>query len=184
MLDSRSTVVYAKLWAHLMSSPVWSYFNIDPTTCVSTLVVTVRLPDISAALARACPLNPRESPPTFLRSSRVSILLVKLRLQTKLWSSGGMPCPLSFTWITSTVFCEISTDIEEAEASRALSSSSLTTEHASERTDVEPIAWTVDCGRAAIGMSKMSLSREASQKIDFQSISSEKGEKSMMVLDQ
>lgn len=56
----------------------------------------------------------------------------------------------------STVFCEISTSKEEADASRALSMSSLTTEQGSEITDVDPIARTVLWGRATIGILALS----------------------------
>lgn len=54
--------------------------------------------------------------------------------------------------MTSRVFWDISTNTDEADASRALSSNSLTMEHGSVMTDVEPIARTVFWGRAVIGI--------------------------------
>src|SRR5467141_2646008 len=54
-------------------------------------------------------------------------------------------------------------DEAAAAASRALSSSCLTTEHASVITKVEPIARTVLGGRAAIGMSNSSPYRLVSK---------------------
>jgi hypothetical protein len=50
------------------------------------------------------------------------------------------------------VFWEISINMAVACASREFSSNSLTMEQGSEMTEVEPIARTVVCGRAAIGI--------------------------------
>jgi hypothetical protein len=54
--------------------------------------------------------------------------------------------------MTSMVFRDSSTLIDDAEASSALSRSSFTTEQGSDITDVDPMARTVACGRASIGM--------------------------------
>ena len=133
-----------------VSSPFLPYFKHRPATSDSTRVVTVTSPDISATLASASPRNPNDEPPTFLRSSKLWILLVKARLQTFCWSSGEIPWPLSLSCMTSTVFWEISTCNDVAEASKALSTSSLTTEQGSDMADVEPIARIVFWGRASI----------------------------------
>lgn len=50
------------------------------------------------------------------------------------------------------VFSEISTETDDADASSALSKSSLTTAQASDNAEVEAIARAVESGRAAIGI--------------------------------
>ena len=50
------------------------------------------------------------------------------------------------------MFGEISTVMDVAPASRPLSISSLTTAQGSGRMEVEPIAWAVEAGSAAIGI--------------------------------
>ena len=72
-------------------------------------------------------------------------------------SVGGIPWPLSVSWMISRVFEEISREMEEARASRALSRSSLTTEEESVRVRVEPRMRIVGVGRGVMGMLGMGV---------------------------
>ena len=63
-----------------------------------------------------------------------------------------MPWPLSVSWMISRVLREISREMEEVRASRALSRSSLTTEEESVRVRVEPRVRIVGVGRGVMGM--------------------------------
>jgi hypothetical protein len=66
------------------------------------------------------------------------------------------------TCITSRASGDISTDMDVALASRALSTSSLTTEHGPESAEAELMALSVVWGRGAIGIPQMQLLNEDS----------------------
>jgi hypothetical protein len=80
----------------------------------------------AAMAARASPRNPRVA--MRKRSSGAEILLVAWRAKARATSAAGMPHPSSATRMRERPPPSVSTSIREAPASRAFSTSSLTTE--------------------------------------------------------